>query len=63
MKTLTVMASLFLPLTFLTGFFGMNFAFETDRVQPTGLDFAGGIGLMVLSLVIQLYLFKGRRWI
>jgi magnesium transporter len=63
MKTLTVMASLFLPLTFLTGFFGMNFGYLTGVVQPSGAAFAGGIVLMVGSLVIQLYLFKRRHWI
>ncbi|MGH7609644.1 MAG: magnesium transporter CorA family protein, partial [Candidatus Dormibacteria bacterium] len=41
MKTLTVVASLFLPLTFLTGFFGMNFAYETGVVQLSGAAFAG----------------------
>jgi magnesium transporter len=63
MKTLTVVASLFLPLTFLTGFFGMNFAYLTGVVQPSGIAFFGGITLMIGSLVIQLYLFKQRRWI
>jgi magnesium transporter len=63
MKTLTVMASLFLPLTFLTGFFGMNFAYLTGVVQPSGIAFFGGITLMIGSLVIQLYLFKQRGWI
>jgi magnesium transporter len=63
MKTLTVMASLFLPLTFLTGFFGMNFGYLTQVVQPSGAAFAGGIVLMVGSLVIQLYLFRRRLWI
>jgi magnesium transporter len=63
MKTLTVMASLFLPLTFLTGFFGMNFGYLTGVVQPSGAAFAGGIVLMIGSMVIQLYLFRRRRWI
>jgi magnesium transporter len=63
MKTLTVVASLFLPLTFLTGFFGMNFAYLTGVVQPSEIAFFGGITLMIGSLVIQLFLFKQRRWI
>ncbi|MGP8248818.1 MAG: magnesium transporter CorA family protein [Candidatus Dormibacteria bacterium] len=63
MKTLTVMASLFLPLTFLTGFFGMNFAYLTGVVQPSDLAFFGGIALMIGSLAIQLYLFRERGWI
>jgi magnesium transporter len=63
MKTLTVMASLFLPLTFLTGFFGMNFGYLTGVVQPSGAAFAGGILIMVGSLVIQIYLFRRRRWV
>jgi magnesium transporter len=63
MKTLTVMASLFLPLTFLTGFFGMNFAYLTGVVEPSNAEFFGGIVLMVGSLVIQLYLFRRRHWI
>ncbi|MGC1184652.1 MAG: CorA family divalent cation transporter, partial [Candidatus Dormiibacterota bacterium] len=63
MKTLTVMASLFLPLTFVTGFFCMNFAYLTGVVTRSGWAFAGGIILMVSSLVIQLYLFRRRHWI
>ena len=46
MKTLTIITTLFMPLTFVTGFFGMNF-FEplglTERLdnQPSFLSYAG----------------------
>jgi magnesium transporter len=63
MKTLTAIASLFLPLSFLTGFFGMNFAYLTGTLETPTEAFAAGIGTMVLATLIQLYLFRRRGWI
>lgn len=63
MKTLTVVGSIFLPLSFLTGFFGMNFAYETGVVQSSAVFFYGAIGLMGVSIVAQLVLFRVRHWI
>jgi magnesium transporter len=61
-KALTVVASLFLPLTFLTGFFGMNFGWLVSRIG-TGYAFIIGISLMTISILTQLVFFRRRGWI
>jgi magnesium transporter len=63
MKTLTVIASLFLPLTFLTGFYGMNFAFLTQVLEPPYLAFWVGVGTMLIATGIQVWFFRRRGWI
>jgi len=63
MKTLTVIASLFLPLTFLTGFYGMNFAYLTGVLEPPYVSFWIGVGTMLIATVIQFWFFKRRGWI
>jgi magnesium transporter len=62
MKQLTIIASLFLPLTFLTGFFGMNFAFLVKNIS-TPREFEIGVGVMVATTIVQLVIFKRRRLI
>jgi len=63
MKTLTIIASLFLPLSFLTGFYGMNFAFLTGVMEPPFWAFTIGIATMIGSLVVQVILFRRRGWL
>jgi magnesium transporter len=51
MKTLTVIATIFLPLTFVTGFFGQNFGW-LDRAIGSFWSFAVfGLGTLVVSCV------------
>lgn len=51
MKTLTIITTLFMPLTFITGFFGMNFF---QAVLPS--QFWTGPVMLVLALVIMVLL-------
>jgi magnesium transporter len=61
-KQLAVIATIFLPLTFVTGFFGQNFAWMVDAVGGE-LDFwLLGVGLQVVTLAGLFVLFRRRGW-
>ena len=60
MKVLTLVATIFLPLTFITGFFGMNFAWLTGHVTSFWVFAVYGIGSLVVSaIVIYLWFRRG----
>ena len=49
MKQLTLVATIFLPLSFITGFFGMNFSWLTGDIGGFWVFAVFGIGSLVLS--------------
>ena len=52
MERLTVVATIFLPLTVVTGFFGMNFAWMVNRLNSLAVFLILGVGLFVVSGVL-----------
>jgi magnesium transporter len=64
MKQLAIIATVFLPLGFLTGFFGQNFAWLTNHLQASFPYFLFlGIGSELVAIVLLLMLFKRRGWL
>ncbi len=61
MKVLTVMASIFIPLTFIAGVYGMNFEYMPELEYPWA--YPAILGLMLLVALGLLALFRWRNWI
>jgi magnesium transporter len=62
MKQLTIIATIFLPLSWLTGFFGQNFGFEVKNISNWESFVGLGIGTELLGLILLLVYFKRRGW-
>ena len=63
-KQLTIIATIFLPLSFLTGFFGQNFSFLVTRIlNHTWSFFVLGIGLLMASSVVLWMFFRRKGWL
>ncbi len=62
MKQLTIIATVFLPLTFITGFFGQNFGWMVGHIRSSGVFFGLGIGLEIVTIAGLFLVFKKRGW-
>ena len=60
---LTIISAVFLPLSFLTGFFGMNFQWMIGRIGSVEAFLLLGIGLFAAILAFMLGLFWWRGWL
>ena len=63
MKQLTIIATVFLPLTFVTGFFGQNFGWLVQRIDTAVAFWGLGVGALVVSCAILFAFFRGRHWL
>ncbi len=67
MKVLTIISTIFLPLTFIAGVYGMNFDPSVSPYDMPELKWRYGypfaLGLMALSVVVLLVFYRRKGWI
>ena len=61
MKVLTIMASIFIPLTFIAGIYGMNFEYIPELKYQYGYFVIWGV--MILIFLGMMYYFKKKKWL
>jgi magnesium transporter len=60
MKVLTIVATIFIPLTFIVGLYGMNFEYMPELKSPWG--YPSVLLLMLIISLSMLYYFKRKKW-
>jgi len=64
MKQLTVIATIFLPLGFITGFFGQNFSFLINHlISPAWTFWVVGLGSILATCASLLVFFHRKGWV
>ena len=61
-KQLTIIATIFLPLAFITGFFGQNFGWMVNHIDKAEHFWFIGVGTQLLAVVVLIGYFKRKGW-
>ena len=61
MKVLTIIGTIFIPLTFISGIYGMNFEYMPELKWPLG--YFAVLGLMAVLVAGMLAAFRKRKWL
>jgi magnesium transporter len=61
MKVLTIVSTIFVPLTFITSLYGMNFEFMPELHKRWGYPIV--IAVMILTAGMMLYYFRRKKWL
>jgi magnesium transporter len=60
MKVLTVISTIFIPLTFIVGVYGMNFDFMPELHWAVGYGIVWGV--MILVTIAMIFFFRYKKW-
>jgi magnesium transporter len=61
MKVLTIIATIFIPITFIAGIYGMNFEVMPELKWPWGYPLVWGV--IVLVGILMIFYFKRKKWL
>lgn len=61
MKVLTIIATIFIPLTFIAGVYGMNFSYMPELTWRYGYFLV--MGLMLLAALLMVAYFRRKKWL
>jgi magnesium Mg(2+) and cobalt Co(2+) transport protein (corA) len=61
MKVLTIIATIFIPLTFIAGIYGMNFDYMPELHWKYG--YFGVWGLMIIVFILMVFYFRKKKWL